>query len=397
MNITILVDDYLPHSYKVAAKMMHELAQEFLKQGHAVTVITPDFKLKDKYNYKVIDGINVYYFRSGKIKNVNLVIRAINEFLLSFRAWFYLKDIIYRDKQDYIVYYSPTIFWGFLVKKLKNKWKCPSYLILRDLFPQWVIDNGTLKEWSPISIYFKLFEKINYRYADCIALQSPKNLEWFQNKHNNKGRKNATLLYNWANNLTIDPNGEFRKKYLLDDKVIFFYGGNIGHAQDMMNIVRLAERMLPHEKAFFVILGEGDEVDLIKKSIVEKKITNMLYLPAVTQEEFKLILADIDVGLFTLDKNHKTHNFPGKLLGYMVQNKPILGSINDGNDLKYVIEKYNAGYVSVNGNDDEFYQNCLSLLNNKKLRIQKGINANNLLKELFSVESAVAKILDCQL
>ena len=33
MNLLLIVDDYLPHSIKVAAKMMHELAIEFKNRG----------------------------------------------------------------------------------------------------------------------------------------------------------------------------------------------------------------------------------------------------------------------------------------------------------------------------------------------------------------------------
>jgi hypothetical protein len=41
LNLLLVVDDYLPDSIKVAAKMMHELALEFKTSGHKVTVITP--------------------------------------------------------------------------------------------------------------------------------------------------------------------------------------------------------------------------------------------------------------------------------------------------------------------------------------------------------------------
>mgnify|MGYP000137799508 FL=1 len=41
MKLALIVDDYLPHSTRVGAKMMYELARELLFQGHQVTVITP--------------------------------------------------------------------------------------------------------------------------------------------------------------------------------------------------------------------------------------------------------------------------------------------------------------------------------------------------------------------
>lgn len=42
MKVLLLVDDYLPGSIKIAARMMHDLALELINQGHEVSVCTPD-------------------------------------------------------------------------------------------------------------------------------------------------------------------------------------------------------------------------------------------------------------------------------------------------------------------------------------------------------------------
>ncbi|MDE9500322.1 glycosyltransferase WbuB, partial [Xenorhabdus bovienii] len=84
-----------------------------------------------------------------------------NESLLSIRAWNSLKKILKSKRIDGIVYYSPSIFFGKFVNKIKKEWHCPSYLILRDSFPQWIIDEGLIKEKSIIAKYFRYFERIN--------------------------------------------------------------------------------------------------------------------------------------------------------------------------------------------------------------------------------------------
>ncbi|WP_160317817.1 glycosyltransferase, partial [Erwinia billingiae] len=137
-----------------------------------------------------------------------------------------------------------------------------------------------------------------------------------------------------ANNEIPLGNYSLKKKYGLQDKVVFFYGGNIGTAQDMDNILRLAKKIENHVNAHFLFVGEGDEVPLVLSAINESKAENITYIKSISQEEFKLLLKEIDVGLFTLNKHHKSHNFPGKILGYMVNNVPILGSVNQGNDLE---------------------------------------------------------------
>jgi hypothetical protein len=337
-----------------------------------------------------MDGVTICRFKSGEIKNVGKVKRLVNEFLLSYRAWDSYKNYFKENPHDLIVFWSPSIFWSRLVKNLKTLWKSPSYMLLRDFFPQWVIDNGMLKEHSLIAKFFRYFEKVNYKHADIIALQSPKNIEWFSKF--NKTNIPLDLLYNWANDEPVDNIvNNYRSRLGLNDKIVFFYGGNIGHAQDMMNIVRLAKNLLYEKIVHFVLVGKGDEYDLVQESINSEKLINITLLPAVTQDEFKLLLSEFDVGLFSLHRAHTTHNFPGKLLAYMVQSKPILGSINLGNDLKEVIEDTEAGLVTINGDDNALLENAIKLID-KELRTTMGQNSKQLLIDVFSVEAAVGKI-----
>ncbi|HHH0578474.1 TPA: hypothetical protein ACPZN4_002084, partial [Yersinia enterocolitica] len=70
-NIAIFVDDYIPNSTKVAAKMMHELSCEFVAKGFNVDVFTPAGNISHKLEYDKINGVDVYRFKSGIIKNTS--------------------------------------------------------------------------------------------------------------------------------------------------------------------------------------------------------------------------------------------------------------------------------------------------------------------------------------
>jgi glycosyltransferase involved in cell wall biosynthesis len=390
MNICLIIDDYLPGSIKIGAKMMHDLAVELRSQGHSITVITPEPTLETRCRIETLDGVTICRFRTGDIKNTSKIKRAINESLLSLRAWYALKNYYQENPHDLIVYYSPTIFWGALVNKLKKLWGAKSYLILRDLFPQWVIDNGMLKERSPIARYFRFFERLNYNAADRIALQSPRNMDVFQGM--SAVRKPLDLLYNWAPDVQEEGGGGYKRKLGLEGKIVFFYGGNIGHAQDMMNIVRLANGMRNEARAHFVLVGDGDEVSMVRDAIAQDKAGNMTLLASVSQDEYKKMLESFDIGLFSLHRDHTAHNFPGKLLGYMSERYPILGSVNPGNDLQEIVEAAGAGFISVNGDDAELLANAQKLLNDD-LRATVGENAKRLLAGTFSVHTAARTVL----
>ncbi|NDJ57189.1 glycosyltransferase family 4 protein [Enterobacteriaceae bacterium 4M9] len=388
MKLALIIDDYLPYSTRVGAKMFHELALELVSRGHSITVITPDFGLNKSFERSFLEGVEVWRFKSGPIKDVGKIVRAINESLLSLRGWHAIKKHVNDNTFDGIAYYSPSIFWGGLVRRIKKRCQCPSYLVLRDMFPQWVIDAGMLHADSFFAKYFRFFENYSYNQADRIGVMSERNLEIFQRDRSNMP---GEVLRNWASLKPVAQDEKFssiRVKLGLQGKIVYFYGGNIGHAQDMTNLMRLVRGMQSCSNAHFLFVGQGDEVTLINKLAQEWSLTNFSYIPSVDQQEFKKILAEVDIGLFSLSANHTAHNFPGKLLGYMVQSLPILGSVNYGNDLLDIVNGNNAGFIHVNGDDSGLLQSAQRLYENNALRIKVGQCSYRLLEEQFSVQSA---------
>lgn len=394
MRFALLPDAYLPSSTLVHAKMFHELAIELQKRGHKAVIITPgEPDQPERLVEEIYDGVEVWRFRTGRTRGVGKVKRAINESLLPLNAWRAIADKVKREPFDACVNYSPTIFFGPLAKKLKAH-GAYVYLILRDMFPQWVIDQGMIKEGSLIARYFRFFERLNYQVSDCIGVMSEANLRLFHQLH--PGYPNVKILMNWADTLPLARDSvttNWRQCWELDGKVVFFYGGNIGHAQDMANLMRLARKMQHETKAHFLFVGQGDEVELIHQLKADWQLDNVTIKPSVSQQVYRELLTQIDIGLFSLSAKHTAHNFPGKLLGYMVESLPILGSVNAGNDVIDLINQHSAGYVFENGEDEAFYQAALRLLHSAELRTAAGTQARHLLERFFSVESAVTQIL----
>ena len=391
MHLLIICDDYLPVSTRVHAKMLHELALEFKAKGHDVVVLTPSKSSQAKKLVKDrLDDVEVWRFKSGPVKDVSRVQRLINESLLSFRAWQAIKPELSSMKVDGVVYYSPSIFFGFLVAKLKDAFACRSYLVLRDLFPQWAIDEKMIGEHSPITYYLRYFERKNYLAADCIGLMSEKNIEVFRALQ--PQISNTEVLLNWVSveNLVHIP--KWREKLGLVDKVVLLYGGNIGKAQDMPNLMRLALSLKEDDQAHFVFVGQGESYQEVLGFIAQYDLQNVTLMPSISQDEFKVLLSEVDIGLFSLAATHKAHNFPGKILGYIANDLPILGSVNRGNDLMDMINSNHAGFVFENGDDQALLKAAQQLISDGNLRKQCGQNARALLDSHFSVTSAANKI-----
>ena len=392
MRILLLVVYYLP-SPIASARLIDDLAREFHGMGHEVLVAAPDDSILRDCEISEESGIRVLRVRAGEIKSASRWLRAWREARLSSVMYRKGKSFFLEHPCDLIVYYSPTIFFGELVSRLKRLYHCPSYLVLRDIFPQWAADAGVLRLGSLAYRFLKFKEKQNYDAATVIGVQSPANLKYFSERGLDR-RYRLEVLYNWAAEAGARPSGgAWRARLGLTDKVVFFYGGNIGVAQDMDNILRLAERLRDEPRAHFLLVGDGTEVPRLRALVAKQHLDNVTLHPPVSQEEYLDMLGELDVGLISLDKGLKTQNFPGKMLSYMNLAKPILASLNPGNDLGDLLERNEAGLVSTNGDDDCLEAQARQLLADRDLRERLGRRARVLLEDRFSVKSAANQIL----
>lgn len=396
MRIIILSDAYLPESTLIHAKMLHELAVEYVWQGHEVVVLTPGLSDQKKLVSKCfLEHVNVWRFKCRPTRGVSHRERAINETLISWYAFRAIKSAGLDPNFDLCINYSPTIFFGPLVRWFKRRGAFV-YLILRDFFPQWVIDQGLIRERSLVANYFHFFENLNYACSDVIAVQSPANLMVFSEITGSK-QHSVEVLYNWggpASKVNVSFGERFIIDHQLHKKFLFFYGGNIGHAQDIPIILRLAKALAARTEAQFLIIGQGDQYSSIKESIKNMGLSNVTLAPSVSQEEYQSLLTQVDCGVFTLAASHKAHNFPGKILGYLAAGLPILGSVNAGNDVIELINMSGAGKVSVNGNFASLKRDACSILNSSETRRGMSDAAQKLLQQVFCVKAAAHQILE---
>ena len=392
MKIALLLDEYLP-SPRIHVKMMHELAIELKNKGYEPIVIAPSNKkqkkLLQKHNY---DGIEAWLFRSGKIHTKNKVVRAFNESLLSINAYIATFKELRNSRVNLCINYSPSIFFGPYAKSLKSN-GAKVYLVLRDLFPQWTVELGLLKEGSIIHRYFKFFEKLNYEAADCIGVMSEGNKQILESLNPKIGK--IEVLRNWTNRIHIErkSNSNFLSDLEINNKKIFFYGGTMGKGQDIFNLIKLIKYMKKYNDAHFLFVGEGDDFQKMLELKNELNLSNMTVKSSVDEKTYEEILQNVDIGLISLSTKHTSHNIPGKLLGYMTSSLPILGIANKENDVIDLINSNEVGYITSNTDDKKLFQQAEAFYNSEKLRHATGRNSKDLLYREFTSEMALNKIL----
>ena len=390
MRIALIVDAYAP-ARTSAAVQMSDLAHELRAQGHEPAVVVPSTEITSAWDLKVEDGVRVLRVRSPATKDIGYVKRTVAELRLPFAMWRGLSmSPLAAEKWDGVVWYSPTIFFGPLVKRIKRSSQCPSYLILRDLFPDWAVDAGVMRR-GPTYRFFKRVERYQYSVADTIGVQTPANLKYLASWPS-RGRR-LEVLHNWLTQREDRGAPIAVSKTSLRGRKIFVYAGNMGRAQDVGPFLDLAGRLRTRRDVGFLFVGRGSEAGRLKARALKERLENVEFHDEIAPSEVPGLLSQCHIGILALDPRHTTHNIPGKFLTYLRAGLPVLARINPGNDLEKLIQTERLGRVSTESSVDVLEQMAGELLDNEIEFAEIARRARTLANQMFSVTTAATQVI----
>jgi len=393
MRLFIVSDTYYPKKNSGAIQLQ-SLAEALVSSKHLVTVFTTG----RKYSENNINGVDVIYIKPFYYNSNHYFLRFLSEILYSLCFFVTINRYLKNNTStaNGIIWYSPSIFFGPLISRLKKNLNVKALLIIRDIFPEWAIDNGIIKN-SFTKFILKGFTRLQYNQADFIGVQAQSNIsasaKWIQD--HNKFKLN--IFYNWLTPLkpkkvshrTIDSMGvDFN-----NDKV-FIYAGNVGDAQDLNLFIDAALILMSRKDLIFLIIGRGKKLSIISKRVKDESITNVVIRNEVENEVIFQILPLCHAGIISLNKNHKLDNIPGKLLSYTSLGLPILGSVNKNNELLKLNKQFNYGFISDSGLASDIAKGALLLADDCAYYLAAQKNARAFFQKFFRTELAVKKVVN---
>jgi len=391
VKIAVITTDYYPLRSS-AAVQLRDLAQGLIGAGHEPVVLAPTESCRPTWREETVEGVRILHLAAPRMKRRPHWQRGIAEACMPFAMIYSMWRSPYSfSSWDAVIWYSPSIFFGPLVVALKFRSKCPTYLILRDIFPQWALDLGLLRK----GLAFRFFQMVTwyqYQLADTIGVQSESNLLYLQTWAK-QPRRRLEVLHNWLAP-TPDVGSSIQiSKTELAGRTIFVYIGNMGIAQGMDILLDLAESLRHRADIGFLFVGRGTEVPRLRAIATERDLSNVIFHDEIDPDEILGFLTQCHVGLVALDPRHKTHNIPGKFLTYMQTGLPVLARINSGSDLGAIIESEGVGRVFSGESLAEFSRVAVQLIDDRKGRQSMSPRARSLSARMFAPESAVRQIL----
>lgn len=344
MKILVICQYYYPENFQITP-----ICEQLVADGYNVTVLTglPNYptgviseEYKKGHRDEIVNGVHV--IRCNEIgRKKGAVYLALN-YISYMMAASKLVNSLPDDFDLVFVYQLSPVLMAIPGRKYAKKYNTPLVLYCCDLWPE------SMKMYihNENNIIFKMMKRLStwiYQSAQKVIGQSTSFLPYLKSVHE-IGDEKLAYIPAFADEvyLTQDftPEG---------DIVDFVFLGNLGIAQNLIEVLKAVERIknISGFKVHFV--GDGSMLNEMKQFVLSHKIENIVVFHGRRPvEEMPKFYKLADACLVSLKSDNATGlTLPSKIQGYMAAGKPIIGMI-DG-FAKDVIDESGCGICAAAG------------------------------------------------
>ncbi|HEY2727760.1 MAG TPA: WcaI family glycosyltransferase [Parafilimonas sp.] len=266
---------------------------------------------------------------------------------LSFFSTVSLKLIRLTGKKfHYIINVTPPLSLGLLAALYKKVCGAKFLYHIQDMQVDVANDLKMISSMRFLSILFKI-EKYILKEADKISSISPDMVE----RVKFKSGKPAYLFPNWVNTKLFFPLPDKTNLKVAfgfkPDAPIVLYSGSIGEKQGLEAVLEIADNFKQKNiEIQFIISGSGPYKNVLEKLALEKKLSNLSFLPLQPSEKLNEFLNMADVHLVMQKANVAHHVMPSKLTTILSVGGLAIITANAGSGLYKMVTDHNIGLIS---------------------------------------------------
>lgn len=375
----LYIHQYFLTPEESGATRSYWFAKKLVDEGLDVTMVTST----NNYNHsepgrEKINGIDVVYVKNDYSQYYSKLKKIWSFVSFVFNA---IKVSLNEKNVDLVFATSTPLTIGFvaLVLKCVKKWK---YVFeVRDLWPEFPIQIGAVK--NSILIYFlKKLEKKIYNKAEHIIALSPGMADGVYKC--NIPKEKVTVIPNMSKGDLFYPRETTDYQYLkygIDkSKFNVAHVGSMGIANGLESVLESAKILQYVKKDStinFIMAGDGSTLPSLKKFVKSNNLENVKFIGEYNTFEISEVLNCCDVSLTSFKNLPILYtNSPNKLFDSLSAGKPII--VNSAGWTKQLVEDYNCGFYVDPENPSDLADKLLFLSKNSDIVQTYSENARTL-------------------
>lgn len=260
-----------------------------------------------------------------------------------------IRLIFMKKKPDLIYLNTWPVFATFLNLLIAKIFKIRVLRSVKDLYPETLIENNSIKKNGVVEKIFYFLESINFKYAYKNIVLSEKTKELLLQKY--IGIKTIIVIKDWNNFEHLkdkfqEPNIDRSK---LISKKILVFGGNISVAANVEMIIKAFSKLFAKDNNYLlVVAGNGSQLNNcinLCKTLGLQIGTDIIFYREWPKEETLSLLSLADLLILPTSKNQALYSVPSKIYSYMFSGKPILALGIKDSELGVIIEDSKCGWI----------------------------------------------------
>lgn len=335
-----------------------DLLRVFVKNGHYLRIVSaePDCETHDAPR----NGYSILHVRTRQMTGVSFIKKGIASLQIGPNIQKALDRYCGHEHYDLILMATPPITLAGVVDHIKKRDGAKFYLMLKDIWPQGIVDLGAISQGGPVYRYFRAKEKKLYALADFIGCMSPANVDYVLSHNPGLCADRVALCPNTEEpefrTTTMEQRLAVRARYgIPQDKTVFLYGGNFGRPQGIPFLLDCMRRCREDHQAYFVLCGTGTEYPKLQAYVEQEQPEHVLLLNGLPRKEYDELVLACDVGMLFLDYRFTIPNFPSRLLSYLQAGLPVISCTDPATDIGEITEAGGFGWKCPSNDTEAFY------------------------------------------
>ncbi|HAL29771.1 MAG TPA: glycosyltransferase WbuB [Coriobacteriia bacterium] len=375
-----------------------DLLREFIARGDQVFAVSPSEKREglDTCQYDSV-GVTICRVKTGNLQKVGLLEKAVSTLLVEQQFKRGIRQFVGSEKIDLVLYSTPPVTFDGVVKYVKQRYRCRSYLLLKDIFPQNAVDLGMMRHGGLVWRHFRKRERRLYHLADWIGCMSEANVHYLLENNPDLDPERVEVCPNSIEPremTAVEPVATLRSRHGIPaDAMVVLFGGNLGKPQGLDFLLDVVDRSRSRDDVHYVIAGSGTEKQRVWDHFAAGGHANVTLLDYLPKDQYEKLLCLADVGLILLDGRFTIPNFPSRLTAYMEAGMPVLAATDTVSDIKDVLRDSDSGLWVQWGDHEGFLAAIDRLRGNPSLRQAMGRRGRRYLEEHYTVAKAYETIM----
>jgi colanic acid biosynthesis glycosyl transferase WcaI len=385
----IFINRFFFPDHSATSQILSDLAFHLAGTGREVHIVTstqiydnPKASLPD---HEIIHNVRVHRVYSTQFGRAAMIGRSIDYFSFYWSVWRRL--IAIAERGDVLVAKTDPPLVSIVAMAAARAKGARLVNWLQDIYPELAVELGVAFIRGPVASGLAASRNRSLQFAEATVVVG--DLMGQRIEALGTPRERIHVIPNWCNDEEIKPLGHLdnpsRKTWVLQNKFVVGYSGNLGRAHQFGTVLAAAERLRNDPRILFLMIGGGKRFHEMVRTVKERRLERLFrFLPYQERQMLPYSLATPDVHWISLKRELEGLIVPSKFYGIAAAGKPMIVIASKDGELARLVLEHACGVVVEPGDAGGLAGTLLRLSSDPGALAEMGMRARKMLEAHFT-------------